>query len=128
MVRVDNVCRYVDESNSEYLLDGYILEDCLFDYVKKEFSSKNKVPIYKRRIYNDDPLLTDVIEYKDEFPIEQETIVGYIVECNEDGSFNIDILDTLYYSKLDTVKLRVNGLCIITDNTMKITDIHRISI
>jgi hypothetical protein len=110
------------------LLDGYILEDCLFDYVKKEFSSKNKVPIYKRRIYNDDPLLTDVIEYKDEFPIEQETIVGYIVECNEDGSFNIDILDTLYYSKLDIVKLRVNGLCIITDNVMKITDIHRISI
>lgn len=108
--------------NMEYLLNGNKIIN--YEKLYKDSIKNNKVYI-SRKNEGIELSPTHDNQYPDNGDIIIGDIVGYNLEDPENPKLRINILNSLYYSKLSDPVIRCNGQCIIKDNEITIVGICR---
>lgn len=99
------------------------------DSIDKLYKEFRRIYVYKPRseVFND---LYPANSMSNILPMKKDKIVGIIVGIDKvNDVFNIKIIDTLYYSKLNNPCIKVNGIGKINDSeqTIHITSILRVT-
>lgn len=121
---------FTNKENEQYLLEGYKISNresipILLSEMKVNL---NKMYVYKSRVNKEISIFTN-IEHESEWPDNNDFIVGEVVGIHKD-ELDINITDTLYYSKLNDPKIRINGYMIINKDAKEfiLTKITRLTI
>ena len=129
---------FMTKSNMEYLLKGISISN--FDDVRtnlfKDISNKLLLHIYEPR--SNDPNHPDnKVNYEgsyhlSEYPDDSDRIVAkvlrYIRDNKGDDYLEIEIIDSLYFSKLNQPVIKINGYYELSDGAIKIKKVSRLTL
>ena len=124
MKHVTTIVRFfITKDNMEYLLHGHTIDN--FDEMRNnlftELNSNGSVLVYKPR--------DESYDSQSEYPNIKDRIVAKILRyIKEKDALEIEILDSLYFSKLYNPKIKLNGYCISEDGSIHIKKITRLTL
>lgn len=114
---------FTNSENEEYLNDGYRISN------REQISnllieSKNKLDNLYVYMPREETNLESAPTHNSQWPDSGDIIVGEVVGIKEDG-LDINITNSLYYSKLNDPKIRINGYMIKNNKEIILTKITR---
>ena len=129
---------FMTKSNMEYLLKGISISN--FDDVRtnlfKDISNKLLLHIYEPR--SNDPNHPDnkvnyegsyhLSEYRDGSDRIVAKVLRYIRDNKGDDCLEIEIIDSLYFSKLNQPVIKINGYYELSDGAIKIKKVSTLTL
>lgn len=109
---------FINKNNQEYILDGKKIGN-----IEEVITLADTTGFGVFAPRDDEGFET----HESNYPDDSDRVVGVVMSADSDG-VEIEIYDSLYYSKLSDPVIRVNGYCTEEDNIINIHNVTRLTL